>query len=95
VNAAYDIDAVRNPMQDHDQWATISAGYAAGNWWIPGVRVGYRKSLEGSELGYLGVGVTLFKVLNLDVAPTTESTEISGTDLPRGLIVNLGVEISF
>jgi hypothetical protein len=95
VNAAYDVDAVRDPMQDHYQWATISAGYATGNWWIPGVRVGYRKNLEGSNLGYIGAGVTLFKVLNFDIASTTESTEISGTDLPRGLIFNLGVEISF
>ena len=95
VNAAYDVAAVRDPMRDHYQWATISAGYATGNWWIPGVRVGYRKNMEGSELGYLGAGVTLFKVLNLDIASTTESTRISGTDLPRGLIVNLGIEISF
>ena len=95
VNAAYDIDAVRDPMRDHYQWATVSAGYATGNWWIPGARVGYRKNLEGSNLGYIGAGVTLFKVLNLDIATTTDSTRISGKELPRGLIVNLGVEISF
>jgi len=95
LNAAFDTDAVRDPMRDHYQWATVSAGYATGSWWIPGVRVGYRKNLEGSKLGYLGAGVTLFKVLNLDVASTTDSVRISGTELPRGLIVNLGVEISF
>jgi len=95
LNAAYDVDAVRDPMQDHYQWATISAGYATGSWWIPGVRFGYRKNMEGSKLGYLAAGATLFKILNLDIASTTESTKISGTTLPRGLIVNLGFEISF
>ena len=51
-------------------------------------------TMEGSELDYLGAGVILFKVLNLDIASTTQSTKISGTDLARGLTVNLGIEIS-
>ena len=95
VNAALDANAVRDPMRDQYQWATVSAGYATGSWWLPGVRVGYRKNLEGSQLGYLGAGITMLKVLNFDVASTTESVRISGKDLPRGIIVNLGVEISF
>lgn len=95
LNAAYDITAIRDPMQDHYQWMTLSAGYATESWWIPGVRFGYRKNLEGSELGYLSAGATLFKIFNLDIASTVESTKISGTTLPRGLIVNLGFDISF
>lgn len=95
LNAALDVNAVRDPMQDHYQWATISAGYTTESWWIPGARIGYRKNLEGSQLGYIGAGLTLFKVVNLDVATSVDTVSISGNTLPRGLIVNLGVEISF
>ena len=34
-------------------------------------------------------------VVNLDVATTVDTVHISDTTLPRGLIVNLGIEISF
>ncbi len=95
LNGGLDVNKVHDPMQDLYQWATISMGYATESWLIPGARIGYRKNLAGTELGYIGAGLTLFKVVNLDVATTVDTVRISDTKLPRGLIVNLGFDISF
>lgn len=95
VNLGLDANAVPDPMGDDYQWATLSAGYATDSWWLPGVRVGLRKNLAGSEMSYVGVGLTAFKILNLDLASTLDTVKISGTKLPQGLMVSLGLQIAF
>ena len=72
---------------------TASAGFAPDIWWLPGVRVGYRKNLVGTEVSYVSAGATLFKYFNLDVASSLDTVEIDGRTLPRGLMVNLGFEL--
>ncbi|VAW83743.1 hypothetical protein MNBD_GAMMA18-80, partial [hydrothermal vent metagenome] len=49
INASYDGNAVHNPVNNEMQWMNIAVGYAPDNW-IPGVRVGYRENLVGSQL---------------------------------------------
>jgi hypothetical protein len=95
LNMGLDANAVPDPMGDDFQWMSISGGFATHSWWIPGVRVGYRKNLAGSELSYLGVGVTAFKVLNIDVASALDTVSISGTKLPQGLMASIGFQVNF
>jgi len=95
LSAAMDANPVMDPMGDEYQWATASAAYATDSWLIPGLRLGYRKNLAGSELSYATAGLTLFKVLNLDVAYGLESVTIDGETVPRSLMANLGLEVTF
>lgn len=95
ANLALDANAVPDPMGDDYQWFTLSAGYTTESWWLPGVRVGYRKNLAGTEIGYLGLGVTAFKFVNFDIASALDSVKISGTDLPRGLMASIGFQIAW
>ena len=95
ANVGFDANAVPDPMGDDYQWFTVSAGYATNSWWLPGVRVGLRKNLAGTEMGYVGVGVTAFKILNIDVASALDTVKISGTKLPQGLMGSIGFQIAF
>jgi hypothetical protein len=95
LSAAMDANPVVDPMGDEYQWATASGAYATDSWLIPGLRLGYRKNLAGSELSYATAGLTLFKVLNLDVAYGLESVTIDGETVPRSLMANLGLEVTF
>lgn len=51
-----DADPATDPMGDRFQWLTLSAGFTTESWWVPGVRVGLRQNLTGTELGYLSIG---------------------------------------
>ena len=95
VNIGLDANKVQDPVGDDFQWATVSAGYATSKWWLPGVRFGYRKNLAGTEIGYLGLGLTLLKYVNLDIASALDTVSISGDDLPRGLMFSLGFQATF
>jgi hypothetical protein len=95
VNFAYDANEVPDPMGDDYQWASVSGGYLTDSWWLPGIRASYRQNLAGTELAYVGVGVTLLKVLNLDVISTLDTVNIDGQDLPQGLMASIGFQINF
>ncbi|MGI9344436.1 MAG: conjugal transfer protein TraF [Gammaproteobacteria bacterium] len=95
ANMGLDANAVPDPMGDDFQWFTLSAGYATDSWWLPGVRLGFRKNLAGTEIGYLAAGVTAFKIVNFDIASSIETVKISGTRLPQGLMASIGFQIAF
>jgi len=95
INFGLDANAVPDPMSDNYQWVSLGAGYASDNWWLPGARLGLRSNLAGTKLTYVTAGVTAFNILNLDIASTTETIKINGDTVPRGLIVNLGVQVLF
>ena len=95
ANVGLDANAVPDPMGDEFQWLTLSAGYATNSWWLPGARVGMRRNLAGTEMTYLGLGVTTLKIVNIDIATTLDTVEISGKNLPQGFILSIGFEISF
>lgn len=95
LNAGVDANAVPDPMGDNYQWLSVGAAYVADSWWLPGARVGARHNLAGAELSYLTAGVTLFKILNVDLASTTETIKVDGDTVPRGLIANVGVQVYF
>jgi len=94
-NVGLDANAVADPVGDEFQWFTASVGYATDSWWLPGVRLGYRENLAGTQLKYLGLGVTAFKILNIDIASSFNQVTINGKDLPESLIVSIGFDIGF
>ena len=95
INFGIDANKVADPLLFNYQWLTLSAGYSTDSFWLPGVRFGVRKNLAGTEIGYLGAGITAFKYLNLDLASSLETTKINGTSVPRSLLINLGFNIAF
>ncbi len=95
ANLGLDANAVPDPLGDDYQWLTLSGGYTTNSWWIPGIRFGYRQNLAGTELGYVGFGMTLFKFVNFDIQSALDTVNISGTKLPRGLMASLGFQIAW
>lgn len=95
VNLGIDADPVTDPLGDKYQWFTVSAGMRMDSWWLPGARIGYRQNMSGTELGYLSLGVTAFKYLNIDIASALDSVKIDGTKLPQGLMGSIGFQVNF
>lgn len=95
AHLGYDADSVMDPMGDRFQWLTLSGGFSTDSWWIPSARIGYRQNLAGTELGYLSLGATLFKYVNIDIASALDAVEIDGQKLPQGLMGSIGFEISW
>jgi len=94
ISAGYDTNGVEDALGDEYQWATVSAAYATESTFIPGVRLGYRKNLVDSEISYITFGATLAH-LNLDIAWSTEDVTIEDDTVPRGAMINLGLDITF
>ena len=72
---SYDVNAIADPLGDEYQWATVSLSYFSDNWILPGMRIGYRKNLVGSELNYYTAGLTFYRRLDVDVAYAPENDD--------------------
>lgn len=90
-----DVDPATDALGDDYQWLTLSAGYTRDSWWVPSVRFGYRANLAGTEMEYLSVGLTAFKIVNFDLASALDSVSIDGQDLPQGLMASIGFQITW
>ncbi len=95
INAGLDANAVPDPFGDDYQWMTLSAAYLSDSWWIPGARVGYRANLAGEKMNYVTLGVTLLRVFNVGLALARETVTIDVDRIPRGAMLNMGLELSF
>ena len=95
ANFGLDANDTLDPMGDEYQWATVSGAYHTDNWWLPGVRLGYRENLAGTELKYVSAGITFLKYIDLDIATTLDTVELDGDELPRGFNASLGFQIAF
>jgi hypothetical protein len=95
AHLGYDADPATDPMGDRFQWLTVSAGFVTDSWWLPGGRIGYRKNLAGTELAYVGIGVTAFRFVNIDISSALDTTRIDGTKMPQGLMTSLGFQITW
>ena len=95
AHLGYDTDPATDPMGDRFQWLTASAGFTSDSWWIPGGRIGYRQNLAGTELSYVGIGVTAFKIVNIDISSALDTVHIDGTKLPQGLMASVGFQITW
>lgn len=82
---SYDVNPIKDPLGDEYQWSVVSLSYFSDNFFFPGMRVGYRKNLVGSELDYLTAGVTFYRRLDFDVAYAEENEDgNSGVSLSMG-----------
>jgi hypothetical protein len=95
--ASYDADAVRDATGDEYQWLSVSGGFSPRGmgWLVPGLRLGYRQNQVGSKLDMVTFGLSLFRVINLDVAASTQKVEEDGDEVPRSAMVNLSFELYF
>ena len=95
THLGFDADSATDPMGDDYQWLTLSTGFTTDSWWIPGARIGYRQNLAGTELKYIGIGLTAFKIFNIDISSALDTVSIDGTTLPRGLMTSIGFQITW
>jgi hypothetical protein len=95
AHLGYDVDSATDPLGDRFQWLTLSGGFTTESWWIPGVRLGYRQNLAGTKMKYLGIGVTAFKIVNIDISSAFDSVKIDGQELPQGLMASIGFQVSW
>ncbi|MGO2512161.1 conjugal transfer protein TraF [Marinomonas polaris] len=72
---SYDVNSIADPLGDEYQWATVSLSYYTDSWVLPGMRIGYRKNLVGSELNYFTAGLTFYRRLDVDVAYAPENDD--------------------
>ena len=91
----YDADSATDPMGDRFQWLTVSAGFTNDSFWLPAGRIGYRQNLTGTELSYVAIGFTAFKIFNFDIASALDTVKIDGKKLPQGLMGSIGFEITW
>ena len=91
----YDADPATDPMGDRFQWVTVSGGFTTDSWWFPSGRIGYRQNLVGTELKYVSIGFTAFRIFNFDIASALDTVKIDGQKLPQGLMLSLGFEIAW
>ena len=95
LHMGLDVDSATDPLGDRFQWATVSAGFQTDSRWVPSVRIGVRKNLAGTKLGYASVGITAFKIVNFDIASALDTVSIDGEKLPQGLMASLGFQIAW
>ncbi|WP_114327763.1 conjugal transfer protein TraF [Candidatus Colwellia aromaticivorans] len=95
LNAELDANSVEDPMRDQYQWLTVTAGYAADNWWLPSARVGFSRNLAGTKLAYLNAGVTVMKFINIDLATTLDTVTLDGDEIRRGVNIRVGVQFDY
>jgi len=95
AHLGYDVDSATDALGDRFQWLTLSGGFMTDSWWIPSARIGYRQNLAGTELGYVSIGATLLKYVNIDIASALDTVKIDGQKLPQGVMGSIGFEISW
>ena len=96
AHIGFDADSATDPLGDEYQWATVSAAWTRpDSFWMPSLRAGWRQNLTGTELGYLSVGATLFRYVNIDLSSALETVRISGTEVPQGVMGSIGFQINW
>ena len=96
LGMSYDTNAVKDAVGDEYQWAAASLSYYGDSHFLPGIRIGYRQNMAGTELSYASLGLTMFKRLNIDLAVALDTVEDEdGDELPRGGYFSIGYDTAF
>ena len=96
AHVGFDANAATDALGDDYQWATLSAAWTRpDSFWLPNVRLGWRQNLAGTELGYVSLGATMFRYINIDIASALDTVRISGTELPQGVMGSIGFHINW
>ncbi|PVZ69736.1 conjugal transfer protein TraF [Pelagibaculum spongiae] len=72
------------------QLLQFAAMYRPQTAWLPNVRLGAEKDLEGEKLTTIGVGATWFGGFTADMAFALDTVEIDDSSLPRKFAFNIG-----
>lgn len=95
LNVELDANSVVDPMKDGYQWLTVTGGYAADSWWLPSARIGFSRNLAGTKLAYVNAGVTVMKLIDIDIATTLDTVSINGNEMIRGASIRFGVQFDY
>ena len=96
LGLSYDVNSVKDAVGDEYQWAAASLSYYGDSHFLPGLRLGLRQNMAGSELSYASAGLTLLKRLNLDLAVALDTVEDEdGEETPRSFFLSLGYSTAF
>jgi hypothetical protein len=96
AHLGFDTDSATDPLGDEYQWATLSGAWSrSDSFWLPNLRFGWRQNLAGTELGYVSVGATLFRYVNIDLSSALDTVKIDGTELPQGVMGSIGFHINW
>jgi len=95
LSGAADMNSTFDLVGRESQYVSASASYFSNSYIIPAVRFGVNKNLVGSELTTVSFGTTFFGMLNIDLAASLDQIEVDGTDVPRYVSFNIGIEEKF
>lgn len=96
LGMSYDTNAVKDAVGDEYQWAAASVSYYGDSHFLPGLRVGYRQNMAGTELSYATFGLTFLKRLNIDLAVGLDTVEDEdGDEMPRSAFFSIGYDTAF
>ena len=95
VNAYAELAAYDDIVGTQNQWTSIGTAYYPKSYWLPSVRLGLQKNLAGSKISSYGLGLTFFKLVNLDVATSSEKVTHEDTTVPRRFSFSLSIEERF
>jgi len=105
ISTSLEVNPIRDMVANEYQWFTLSSSFMPKLWtkwfWAPGVRVGYRQNLVGTQMNYLTFGVS-WLFAHIDVAyglKPFDTSKIEGLeDVPfaaRSLALSAGVNFMF
>lgn len=92
VAGSLDLNKTESVVGDDFQWLTLSGSYDPESWWVPGLVLGYKANLAGSELSYATFGLNLFSFLGINLSYGLESATIDGSSSPRSAAIAIGFE---
>lgn len=92
VSAATELSRYDDTVGQENQWVHWSTSFHPKGFWMPSVRASYRKNLAGSKLSYAGIGLTLGKVVNIDLSLALEDVVVDTDKVPRGIGFALSIE---
>ena len=96
LGMSYDTNAVKDAVGDEYQWAAASLSYYGDSHFLPGLRVGYRQNMAGTELSYATFGLTFLKRLNIDLAVGLDTVkDEDGDEMPRSAFFSIGYDTAF
>ena len=96
LGMSYDTNPVKDAVGDEYQWAAASISYYGDSHFLPGLRVGYRQNMAGTELSYATFGLTFLKRLNIDLAVGLDTVENEdGDETPRSAFFSIGYDTAF
>lgn len=85
VSGSAELSSYDDAIGAENQWWSASTSYHATSYWVPSLRMGYRKNLVGNKLDYLNLGITIADTLNADISVSLKNAEIDGQKAPRGV----------